>query len=67
MTKYVFKKYKDPDNRFDNTDVEIVCETETRDELLESFLDFLAGCGFYVNDWRNEFLYGECSCEKDKI
>ena len=50
MPKYIFKKEKDRENRFDNTTVEIAVETESRDEILPAFEEFLRGCGFYIKD-----------------
>lgn len=46
MNKYVFKKYKDPDNSFDNADITFEVEAETLPELLEAFDDFIKGCAF---------------------
>lgn len=59
MNKFVFKKYKDPNNKFDNTDVELTTEAVTVTEVLADFLDFLSGCGYNVTDLRNEIIYGE--------
>lgn len=59
MNKFVFKKYRNPDNEFDNSVVKMTTEAETLTEILEDFLDFLSGCGYNVTDLRNEIIYGE--------
>ncbi len=48
-SKFVLKKLKDPDNKFDNTDVVIRIEAETLSELLEGMEDFIRGCGFHLD------------------
>ena len=49
MKNYEFKKYKDPDNKFSITEVTMEVDTECLTDLLESFEDFLRGCGFRIN------------------
>jgi len=63
MNKFVFKKYRNPDNEFDNSDLEMTIEAEGLTEILEDFLDFLSGCGYNVTDLRNEIIYGEVKGE----
>lgn len=43
---YKFIKLRNPENRFDNTEVEVSVEAETLDELLEAFQDFLLACSY---------------------
>lgn len=49
MPKYIFKKEKDLNNTFDNTTVELAVDTESQDEILTAFEEFLRGCGFYFD------------------
>ena len=49
MTKYVFIKHPNPDNEFDNTRIEFTVEGQSIPEIIESFEDFLRGCGFVVS------------------
>lgn len=53
---YVFKKTKDPDNRFDNTDVTVELDhnEQSLQDLIEAFEGFLRGCGFKVDLIMNE-------------
>lgn len=46
---YIFKKLKDPENQFDNTDVTIKVNTETLGDLLEAFKEYLLACGYQVS------------------
>ena len=43
---YKFIKTRNPENRFDNTEVEMTVEAESYPELLEAFQDFLLACSF---------------------
>ncbi len=50
MSQYSFKKTRDKENHFDNTDVEINFDGVSLEDMCEAFQDFLAGCGFQVQD-----------------
>lgn len=39
-------KERDPENKFDNTDVEFSADIITLDDAAEVFEDFLKACGF---------------------
>jgi len=52
---YKFTKTKDETNKFDYTDVTIEVDSETRQELINSFIEFLAGCGFSVEDLKEDW------------
>jgi hypothetical protein len=43
---YKFIKVKDPENRFETTDIEFKVETSSLLELIQEFEYFLKGCGF---------------------
>lgn len=43
---YKFIKTRNPENRFDNTEVKITVEAESLEEMLEAFHDFLFACSF---------------------
>lgn len=43
---YQFTKFKDPENKFDNSDLVMTCDTIVLSELLENFENFLKGCGY---------------------
>ena len=45
---YKFIKIKDPENEFDNADIEFTVDCETRVEMCDYFADFLKACGFSV-------------------
>lgn len=49
MSKYIFTKKKDIDNKFDTTNVTIECDAETLEDLFSAFEEFLLGCGFKFN------------------
>lgn len=50
MTQFVFKKFRDTDNKFDTSTVTFEVETENKGELEDCFYEFLAACGFSVKD-----------------
>lgn len=52
--RLILIKERDPDNRFDNTDVQISAEVTTLDEAQAAFEDFLRGCGFAWDDSEDE-------------
>jgi glycine cleavage system regulatory protein len=52
---YTFKKTKDPDNEYDCNVVTIECDSNERQELINTFIEFLAGCGFSVKDLKDEW------------
>lgn len=47
MNKYKFIKYSNPENEFDNSEIEFTVEAETWVELIGEFEAFLRGCGFH--------------------
>jgi hypothetical protein len=47
MAIYTFIKRKDPENRFDCTDVKIRVESPSLNDVLEAFEEFLKACGFH--------------------
>lgn len=46
MSKYIFIKEKNKDNKFDNTNVIIEVETESLNDLVDAFEEYLLACGF---------------------
>lgn len=46
MAKYTFIKARDEGNHFDKTTVIIEVDTDSLDDLLEGFQEFINGCGF---------------------
>lgn len=50
MSKYIFKSIKDPENRFDITEVTFEIDTVNREELVEQFIAFLKACGYGTKD-----------------
>lgn len=50
MSQYKFVKMRDPENRHDTTDVIIRFDAVTLDEMAEVFAEFLAACGFQIQD-----------------
>jgi hypothetical protein len=46
MPKYIFKKERDLDNRFDSSTVEFNVDTESLEELITEFTLFLKAVGF---------------------
>lgn len=46
---YILKKIKDPNNKFDISDVEFIVDTESLPDLLEQFECFLKAIGFTIN------------------
>ena len=44
---YKFIKTRNPENRFDNTEVEITLDAVTLEDMLETFTEFLFACGYY--------------------
>ena len=48
MPRYIFKKEKDLDNKFDTTAVEITVDTESLPNILMAFEEFLKGSGFSI-------------------
>lgn len=46
--QYTFIKRRDPENRFDTTDVIFRVDTVSKNELLDAMGQFLKACGFYV-------------------
>jgi len=41
-------KIKDPDNRFDTSDICIRCHSGNLDEILEDMKSFLLACGYSI-------------------
>ena len=52
---YTFKKTKDEENQYDCTNVTIELETVDRQEVINTFIEFLAACGYNVNDLKDEW------------
>lgn len=52
---YQFKKTPDLDNPFDASTVTVEVDTVERQELINSFIEFLAGCGYHVEDLKEEW------------
>ena len=48
MPTYTFKKDSDPNNEFDNTEVEVVIRTHTLPDIIEAFESFLTASGFIL-------------------
>ena len=44
---YKFKKVVDPQNRFDNVEIEHTADVVTASDLAEAFYFFAIGCGFH--------------------
>lgn len=44
-----FKKSRDLDNEFDQTDIVMETYSETLPDLLEDYKNFLMACGFPIN------------------
>lgn len=44
---FIFKKTKDPQNRFELADIEYQIDSVTAEDTVEYFLDFMSGCGFH--------------------
>jgi hypothetical protein len=55
MSKYIFKSIKDPDNKFDTTQVTFEIETSNRSDLIEEFIRFLNACGYGTKDLEEDF------------
>lgn len=49
MSQFIFKKLRDPNNKYDTTDVIFKVEAITLPELIEAFEDFLKATGFVIN------------------
>lgn len=47
--KLKFIKTKDPDNRFDQSELEFTTDHVTLDDILIDFTSFLRGCGFTID------------------
>lgn len=43
---YKFIKLRNPENKFDNIEVEMTVEAESLQEMLEAFEDFLFTCSY---------------------
>lgn len=64
----VFQKRKDPDNRYEVSDVEFRIETSdiTIDDIIEEFKCFLMGCG-YPPSLVSKIALGEDSDHEDSF
>lgn len=49
MAKYIFKKIRDPENKFDNVDLEMTVDTISKNEIIDAFREFLLGCGYQID------------------
>jgi len=47
---YIFKSIKDPNNRFDISDITFEIDSVDRDDIVEQFLIFLSACGYLTTD-----------------
>jgi hypothetical protein len=45
---FIFKKVKNPDNRYDTANLEMRSEAVSLPEVLADFQDFLSGCGYQL-------------------
>lgn len=52
---YKFIKTKDENNEFDCTKVTIECDTVNRQDLINTFIEFLAASGYTVEDLKEEW------------
>jgi len=50
-----FIKHKDPENRYDVSNVEYSLEVDTLNEIVDEFKYFLKGCGFYESQIKKVF------------
>lgn len=53
--QHKFTKDIDPDNKYDCTKVTVEVDTVERQELINSFIEFLAGCGYNVEDLKEDW------------
>ena len=53
--KITFTKDRDLTNEFDTTKVVLEVETESKQEVINAFIEFLAGSGFSVEDLKEEW------------
>jgi len=51
MNKFTFTKTKDPENKFDISNVTMEIEAENLRDILEHFEDFLKACGFHIKGY----------------
>lgn len=58
MSKLIFKKEKDVDNRFDITEITMSVEGVTMEEIVEEFGRFLIACG-YSSETVRDYLNNE--------
>lgn len=52
---YTFKKIPDLDNEFDASTVTIEVDAVDRQELINTFIEFLSGCGFSTEDLKEDW------------
>jgi len=55
MMQYKFVKEKDPNNEYDCTRVTIEANTVSRQDLINSFIEFLGACGYNVEDLKEDW------------
>ena len=60
MIKFI--KLKDPDNHFDQSDVEMTIYHEGLSEVVEEFICFLKACGYSTKDLEQS-INGDYDCE----
>ena len=54
MSQYIFKSIKDPDNKFDISDITFEVETVSKSELVDQFILFMEACGYNMAEDREE-------------
>jgi len=50
MSTYILKSTKDPNNKFEITDITFEIDTTSREDLIEEFVHFLKACGYSTYD-----------------
>ena len=51
---YKFIYIKDPDNKFDNTDITFEVDASCLSDIQEAFNSFIVACGFIIKDEDND-------------
>ena len=49
---YIFKSIKDPENKYDISDITFEIDTVSKTDLLEQFILFMEACGYNMDDDR---------------
>lgn len=53
MSTYILKSIKDPENKFEISDITFEIDTTSREDLIEEFISFLKACGYSTDDLDN--------------